>query len=149
MSGGRRRQTITRPGFFADPVWDASPSLSAEDDLDQTSSSILSEAQSNPGMEEDEEEGDSGDFHINATLSSLKEAVKNGLLNGALKEKDEDEDDANIETSDDDNDEALAIAYNSSDVFDARKMFRKAWENLIATSTSPMDRKLVGNLSLV
>ena len=83
---------------------------------------------------------ESGDVHINATLSSLREAVKNGLLKDAFREREKDED----ETS-----EARAIAHNPSDAFGPRKMFRKAWEDLIATSTSPMDRKLVGNLSLV
>ena len=144
LSGGRRRQTITRPGFFADPTWDASPSLSIEDDLDQTSSSVSTED------DQDQEEAqrsaviESGDVHINATLSSLREAVKNGLLKDAFREREKDEDVSTIETS-----EARAIAHRPSDVFGPRKMFRKAWEDLIATSTSPMDRKLVGNLSLV
>ena len=145
LSGGRRRQTITRPGFFADPTWDASPSLSIEDDLDQTSSSLSTED------DQDQEEAqrsaviESGDVHINATLSSLREAVKNGLLKDAFREREKDEEDVStIETS-----EAHTIAHNPSDVFGPRKMFRKAWEDLIATSTSPMDRKLVGNLSLV
>ena len=75
----------------------------------------------------------------------LREAVKNGLLKDAFREREKDEEDVSIiETS-----EARTIAHNPSDAFGPRKMFRKAWENLIATSTSPMDRKLVGNLSLV
>ena len=147
MSGGRRRPTITRHGFFADPVWDASPCLSIDDDLDQAAPSEIStdeddkdqeESERSPGME------DGGDFHINATLPSLKEAVKNGLLDDAFREGVKDEDRENIETSDDDED--LAIAHKASDVSEAKKMFRK---NPIATSTSPMYRKLVRNFSPV
>ena len=91
-------------------------------------------------MEEEEEEGDSGDFHINATLSSLKEAVKNGLLDDAFSEEDENTDSAKIETNK--VDEALATENKASDVFEAKNILRK---NLLATSTSIMYRKLVKN----
>ena len=36
-------------------------------------------------MLEESKESEEGDAHINATLASLKEAVKNGLLNDAKK----------------------------------------------------------------
>ena len=135
---------MTRPGFFADPVWDASPCLSIEDETGSSDSSSAEdfedqeECERSPGME------DGGDFHINATLPSLKEAVKNGLLEDGFREGVEEEDRENVETSD--GDEDLTIAHKASDVSEAKKMFRK---NPIATSTSPMYRKLVRNLSSV
>ena len=230
VSGKKRKETITRPRFFADPVWDELPSIenetassdtsfdedqeesfSIEEDLNETASNDISfaeddkgreEFETSPGMEDrsfeedlnygtsndtspaeeenenissaeaenenissaeaenenasypenekentssakndkDQEETerteDCGDFHINATLPSLKKAVQNGLLEDAFRVGvDENED---IETSDDD-EEAFEIAYK------AKEMFRK---NFIATSTSPLCKKLVKNSTL-
>ena len=39
----------------------------------------------NSSLLEESKESEEGDAHINATLASLKEAVKNGLLNDAKK----------------------------------------------------------------
>ena len=135
---------MTRPGFFADPVWDASPCLSIEDETGSSDTSSAEDSEDQKECERSPGIEDGGDFHINVTLPSLKEAVKNGLLDDAFREGVEDEDRENIETSDDDED--LAIAHKASDVSEAKKILRK---NLKATSTSPKYRKLVRNFSPV
>ena len=48
----------------------------------------IKEAQHNSGLE-DSKEVEEGDIHINATLASLRKAVRNGLLNDAFKGEDE------------------------------------------------------------
>ena len=50
----------------------------------------IKEAQHNSGLE-DSKEVEEGDIHINATLASLRKAVRNGLLNDAFKGEDETE----------------------------------------------------------
>ena len=47
---------------------------------------VRKEAQDNHGVV-DSTESEEGDAHINATLASLREAVRNGLLNDAIKRK--------------------------------------------------------------
>ena len=47
---------------------------------------VRKEAQDNHGLV-DSKESEEGDAHINATLASLREAVRNGLLNNAIKRK--------------------------------------------------------------
>ena len=104
---------------------------SAEDEKMNTSFAVngkdQEEFETTPGI------GLGGDFHINATLPSLKQAVRNGLLKDAFGEGED-----VSETSDDDK-EAFRIANKG------RKMLRK---NLLATSNRPICKKLVQNSAL-
>ena len=89
-SGGRRKNTLTSRNRFADPMWDASLSQSF---LEQTPSRLSGcvekkKAQKLSGLK-NRKESENGDAHINATLKSLREAVRNGLLNDAFKGEDE------------------------------------------------------------
>ena len=78
-------------------------------------------------------ESENGDAHINATLKSLREAVRNGLLNEAFEEENETE--------------AVVIACHAGDDFDHEfdtiRISRENWESL--KKGAPI-RKLVRNI---
>ena len=83
-------------------------------------------------------ESENGDAHINATLKSLREAVRNGLLNEAFEEENETE--------------AVVIACHAGDDFDHEydtiRISRETWESLKkgAPTNSRLGIKLVRNI---
>ena len=79
-------------------------------------------------------ESENGDAHINATLKSLREAVRNGLLNEAFEEENETE--------------AVVIACHAGDDFDTIRISRETWESLKkgAPTNSRLGIKLVRNI---
>ena len=138
-SGGRRKNTLTSRNRFADPMWDASLSPSCHEQTQSRLSGCVEKknAQKLSGLK-NRKESENGDAHINATLKSLREAVRNGLLNEAFEEENETE--------------AVVIACHAGDDFDHEfdtiRISREIWESLKkgAPTNSQLGRKLVRNI---